>query len=58
MEAIMQRRDFVLKSVIPFVISGLVLAGCSTTATTTGSAAATSDSSTLSTRHREINTSV
>ena len=54
----MQRRDFVLKSVIPFVISGLVLAGCSTTATTTGSAAATSDSSTLSTRHREINTSV
>ena len=54
----MQRRDFVFKTVIPLAISGLVLAGCSTTATTTGTTAATSDSSTLSKRHREINTSI
>jgi lipid-binding SYLF domain-containing protein len=55
MEAIMQRRDFVLKTVIPLAISGLVLAGCSTTATTT---APSGDSSTLSKRHNEINTSI
>lgn len=54
----MQRRDFLFRTVIPLAISGLVLAGCSTTATTTGTSAAASDSSTLSKRHREINTSV
>ena len=51
----MQRRDFVLKTVIPLAIGGLVLAGCTTTATTT---APTGDRSTLSKRQHEINTSV
>ncbi len=50
----MQRRDFVLDTVL-FAASSLLLAGCTTTATTT---APTGDTRALASHHREINTSI
>jgi len=54
METIMQRRDFVLETVL-FAASSLLLAGCTTTATTTAPAG---DTAALARRHRDINTSI
>ncbi|HCN87952.1 MAG TPA: twin-arginine translocation pathway signal, partial [Oxalobacteraceae bacterium] len=50
----MQRRDFVLETVL-FAASSLLLAGCTTTATTTAPAG---DTAALARRHRDINTSI